>query len=285
MKQHPLILVNQDRCIHCKHCIKVCPAMIFEETSTQLSVNNEEACIGCGHCVAVCPSTAITHSEFPPECIHPINHTLIPHPQQLMELIKARRSNRAFSDKMIPHDTLIQIIEAAHRAPTASNLQQVSFTLITDPKKLAFISQFTVNHYRTILKKLEHPFLKPLLKKIMPDNYNYIPTFRRLIREHEAGNDLILRGAKAVILIHTPKSCRFGCEDSNLAYQNGSLMAESLGVAQFYTGFVCSVTKQTSDLAQGLEITGTIHAGMALGIPTFHFPRYIDKKPLQLQKL
>ena len=108
-----------------------------------------------------------------------------------------------------------------------------------------------------------------------------------LISEFDKGNDLILRGATAVILIHTPSESRFGCQDANLAYQNGSLMAESLGVAQFYTGFVCSAVEQDRNrrLAKMLGISGKIRAGMALGIPAFRYPNYIDRKDINVTKL
>ena len=199
-----------------------------------------------------------------------------------MLLCKSRRSNRAFSTKPIPTEALDQILEAAHRAPTASNQQQVSFTLITDPEKLRLVTDFTIGVFGSISKKLSNPFLKPLLKRIMPEAYRYLPAFDRLIHAQEKGDDLILRKATAVLLIHTPKTNRFGSEDSNLAYQNGSLMAECLGISQFYTGFVCSATKQEKHdtLAKKLGIDGTIHAGMALGMPAFRYPNYIDKKDI-----
>lgn len=63
-------------------------------------------------------------------------------------------------------------------------------------------------------------------------------------REYAGGNDRILRGATAVLLIHAPKESRFGTEDANLAYQNASLMAEVLGVSQIYMGFVLTAVRQ-----------------------------------------
>lgn len=83
-----------------------------------------------------------------------------------------------------------------------------------------------------------------MLKRLRPELYAYLPGFRRLIAEYGKGNDLILREAKTLILIHTPYANRFGAADANLAYQNGSLMAESLGVSQIYTGFVLSALAQ-----------------------------------------
>lgn len=92
----------------------------------------------------------------------------------------------------------------------------------------------------------------------MKDVYKYVPVFNRLKEEHKAGKDPILRKATALLLIHTPKSNRFGSEDANLAYQNASLMAQSLGVSQIYMGFVLTAIRQEGKdtLAKTLGIDG-----------------------------
>ncbi|MDP4290914.1 MAG: nitroreductase family protein [Bacteroidota bacterium] len=281
--------INQATCIKCGKCVKVCPSNIIRQDRSDepAMVESSKGCISCGHCVAVCPSGSVIHSEFPADKVHPVDYALYPTVEQMMLLLKARRSNRAFSTRPIPSGTLDLILEAAHRAPTASNQQQVAFTLITDPAKLRQITEFTIGQFNTAAVKLTNPFLKPVLKRIMPDAYRYLKTFKRLNKEHEKGNDLILRKATAVILIHTPKANRFGSADANLAYQNGSLMAETLGVNQFYTGFVCSAINldKHRTLEKLLGIDGTIHAGMALGIPIFRYPNYVDRVEIQVTKM
>ena len=65
-------------------------------------------------------------------------------------------------------------------------------------------------------------------------------------------------------------------------------MAEALGVAQFYTGFVCTAAgmNRKKELQKLLGIEGcTIHAGMALGMPSFRFDKYIDRKELSLKRI
>lgn len=281
--------IDQNTCIKCGKCVKVCPSVIFiqQETDKTVETENINSCIGCGHCAAVCPTGSVLHSEFQENKLHAIDYSQLPAPEQMMLLCKTRRSNRTLTAKPIPADMLNKILEAAHCAPTATNSQNVSFTLVTDPQKLLLISNFTIGVFDSLLRKLKFPFLKTILKRIMPDIYKYVPAFERLKRDHLAGKDPILRKATALLLIHTPKSNRFGCEDANLAYQNASLMAECLGVSQIYMGFVLVAIKQENkdSLAKSLGINGKIHAVMALGMPSFRYPNYTDRNDIVVNRI
>ena len=275
------IHIEENSCIKCGKCSQVCPAeiMIQDKTTKEIRLEQVGLCIGCGQCVDVCPTGSEIHSDFPPEKIHPINYSLLPTPEQIMLLVKSRRSNRTITSKPIDKKSLEQIVEAARYAPTATNSQQVAFTIVTDPEKLRQISNFTIETFESLVKKLTNPAIKILLKPFMPDVYKYVPAFKILKQKHLEGKDPILRKATALLIIHTPYSNRFGCEDANLAYQNASLMAQSLGISQIYMGFILTAIKQDKKktFSRMLGIDGKIQAIMALGIPAFKYPKYVDR--------
>lgn len=294
--------IDAAACIGCERCVRICTSRIFHvaepETAVpesgasasparkRIGLRDTELCIRCGHCVAVCPVGAITHGDFPADTVHTFNHALRPSPEQVFELIRTRRSNRAFSGADVPEAALAQIIEAAHRAPTASNAQRVAIVQVHDQDVIRDLSRLTIETFLNVARKLESPLVKPLVKPFMPDAYRLFPKMRMLAAEMEKGSDFILRNAKDVLFFYTPKSCRFGCQDANLAYQNASIMAESLDVAHFYTGFVCAAFKQNpKPFLKRLGIEGRIQAGMALGMPAFRFERYIDRRPLDFKKI
>ncbi len=283
------ISIDSQHCIRCGRCVKVCPSLVFgqEQAGADVRITAPENCIVCGHCVAACPATAVVHSEFPADKVHPVDRAQLPSPEQLLLLCKARRSNRALARKPVPQEFVDRILEAAHAAPTASNLQQVGYTVLTAPDDLRFVVEYTLDFCLRILRLLEMPVLGPVIRRFVKGSDRYRQTFHRLIDEYERqGRDRILRGATALVLIHTPEENRFGAIDCQLAYQNGSLMAEALGVSQIYTGFVLTASHadKKNRLARRFGIRGKIHAGMALGMPEFLFPNSIDKRPLDAAK-
>ncbi len=283
------IRVNDSSCIRCGRCVKVCPAQIFvqEKAGGDVTLDKPENCIVCGHCVAACPTGSVEHAEFPAERVHAVDYAAMPTPEQVELLLAVRRSNRALSKRPVPQEMLDRIIAAADRAPTASNARQLGYTLVTDPAELRGVAEYTLGVFGKIEKRLLHPLVKPWLSRIVPGVYRYIPVFKRLKREYAEGRDRILRGATAVLFIHAPKANRFGAEDANLAYQNASLMAEALGVSQVYMGFVLTALRQDKEakLAGRLGLEGRrICAVMALGMPQFRYPNYIDRIPAEVTR-
>lgn len=284
------IEINRESCTRCGKCVRVCPSDVLNSDNEGYAmVKNLEMCIVCGHCAAVCESNSVEHSEFPTSTIHAIDYSLYPTAEQLDLLLKARRSNRALTKKAVPQKLLDKIVEAAYRAPTASNAQGLGYAIITEPEKIMAIRNFTMDVFSGILKMVGNPFVRPIVKMISPDVLKYEKAFKRMQQEHakEGGRDGILRGATAVILIYASAKSRFGAEDANLAYQNGSLMAEVLGVSQIYTGFVLNATRQKKGQLEnilGIPKGCRIFAGMALGMAAFRYANYIDRKPINLQQ-
>lgn len=283
------IRVDGVSCIRCGRCVKVCPSQIFvqEKAGGPVALSKPENCIVCGHCVAACPTGSVAHAEFPPAqgasgrlCGHA--HTCS---GRTADGCAALEPGALAAP--VPQEMLDRIVAAADLAPTATNARQLGYTLVTDPVLLRRMSEYTLGVFGKLADRLSHPLVRPWLSRLLPDVYRYVPVFRKMRREYAGGNDRILRGATAVLLIHAPKESRFGAEDANLAYQNASLMAEALGVSQIYMGFVLTAVRQDrkKGLCKMLGLGGRrICAVMALGMPQFRYPNYIDRTPSPLER-
>ncbi|MCI7782589.1 MAG: nitroreductase family protein [Parabacteroides sp.] len=275
--------IDATRCVRCGKCAWVCPSEILrqEEKGGEIRVQHSEECIACGHCVAVCAKDAIQHSAFPDGTTHPIDYAQLPTADQLFALMQARRSNRALTSRPVPHEALERIVEAATLAPTATNARLLSFTVVTDPEQLRAVADFTIQVFDKLANLLLNPVVKCLVKPFQPELYEkYAPMFASLKEAYAKGEDPILRKATALLIIHSPKSNRFGAEEANLAYQNASLMAESMGVSQIYMGFVLTAIRQAKKgaFSRLLGIEGEVFALMGLGMPAFRYPRSVDHR-------
>ena len=62
-----------------------------------------------------------------------------------LNLLKIRRSVRAFRDKSMPKKQLEKIVDAARFAPTARNVQPWEFVVVTDKNKLTELANLAEN--------------------------------------------------------------------------------------------------------------------------------------------
>lgn len=271
--------IDNDTCIRCGRCVAVCPVQILtqEEKKGDVAVMNLQNCIDCGQCVAICPTDSVLHSSYPKEKVHAIRKELLPSPDALMEIMRRRRSNRAFSQKQVPMEYLDQILEAADLAPTAKNDRPLKFTLVTRPEVLEAVHKACIEVCDRIANQLSGSESKDDRKRGL-----YL---KALSYKYKSGYEVILRYAKALIVIHGDEES--AAADANLAYQNASLMAEALDVAHFYTGYVRMISLMDTEgtIKKTMGIEGRILAGMALGMPQYKFDKYIDRKKQDVSRL
>ncbi len=277
----PSIIIDENKCIHCTHCVQVCPSEIFlGKKDSRIQVCRTEACIKCGHCVDVCPADAISHTSFSAEKIHIIDRSQLPSPSSLMELICSRRSNRTITNKLIPEEILKDILEAARYAPTAENSRLVKVTVL-QKEQIQMVEDATMNFFLSLTRILMKPVFRSITKLCIPDLYKEVPELSRFEKRWKAGERPCTCNAVTLLVFSAPKKYDFGWQDCNLAYQNASLMAESHGVSQVYMGLVQSAFKfMTSRRVSRLLCLPDKHrqyAIMALGFPSLRYRKYTER--------
>lgn len=63
----------------------------------------------------------------------------------LMDVIRARHSTRAFEYQPIPKDVLVQLVDCGRWAPSGRNEQPVEYVVVDDPKIIREVAQVTDN--------------------------------------------------------------------------------------------------------------------------------------------
>ena len=167
---------------------------------------------------------------------------------QVMDAIKNRRSVRVYKNKPLSKDTIDSILEAARYAPTARNLQQLEYKVITK-KDLA---QRISDRITSLLKK----------------NYPSIQLRNR---------SSLFYDAPLLIIITGPKDSMWTYSDAALAVQNVMLYATSIGLGSCFIEMARFIDED-EELKRELHISADrkVAAAVICG--------YADENPAEKEK-
>jgi nitroreductase/NAD-dependent dihydropyrimidine dehydrogenase PreA subunit len=258
-----LLIIDQEKCKKDGICAKECPMAIIRlqepEGYPELIPGAEPFCIQCGHCVAVCPHGALSHAQVPVENCPALQKDLLISEEQAVQFLRSRRSIRFFKDRPVEKERIQELIEVARYAPTASNAQVVEWLVFTDRAKIKKLAGLAVDWMRSVLQ------LNPL-----PAQATYLPM---IVGAWDAGYDVVLREAPALIVASAPKSDLNGLVDVTLALSYLELAAVAKGLGTCWAGLVQGAILSSQPLknALGLPEGHTHHYPMMLGYPK---PKY-----------
>jgi nitroreductase len=168
---------------------------------------------------------------------------------EIMDIIKKRISIRAYKDKPLPAETVKALLEAARLAPSARNLQQLEYKVITN---------------KELINKMSDSISK-VMEKQMPKMPNM------------PGRINFFYGAPLLVLITGPGENHWINSDAALAAQNIMLYATSINLGSCFIG-MAKIIEQDKALLAELHITADqiIAAAVVCGYP--------DEKPAVKEK-
>ena len=125
------ITVDKDRCIHCGQCARDCfigCLVMGNDGIPHYADGYGQGCVGCQHCMAVCPTGALSFGGVNPD---ELPETGYGDPDEILSLIRSRRSIRRYKMQDVPPEKLDAIREATYRnikeSGPASPLYQFSY--------------------------------------------------------------------------------------------------------------------------------------------------------------
>ena len=289
------VTIDTELCKKDGLCAMICPEAVFQQdekvTVPKISNEHMERCIACGHCVAICRQGAISHSEFPPTTIRAIPFGQMPTTEQVLALLKTRRSIRAFRDKPLMKNTIEAIIDGARFAPSGHNSQSTEFLVVQDRAVLNKVSAMVIEYLKFEIKRFSNPLFRTVAlladRDLAESGLHEIPGFKRMIQLFESGADPILNGAPVLLAFHARRTVGFADVNAQLALQNASLVAHALGIGHFYTGWVLSPCRAPMARAWnrripsllGIPPDNNLYGALALGYPIPRFKNMIERKP------
>ena len=287
-----IVRINQDLCKACGICSDICPrhipVTVEEDTKkiTMISSERIDLCMECGHCTAVCPNCAIQVKCFNEEQFTAIKELDIDD-QQLLSLMKQRRSIRRYKNKPVPRDIINRIIGAAHTSPTGTGRMTTGVIVIDNPKTIATFSELVYELYEKLEKGLKNPISRFVIrqragKKMIKTLQDFVmPGMHWYIRWHREGkSNEILRDCPALMLFHSPISEPMGSENCLIAAFHAIMMAEVLDVGSCLNDLIPPACNRVPEIRNllGLPDDHEVYASITMGYSKYQFKRIPPRK-------
>lgn len=284
-------VIDPGLCTNCGRCVKVCSTDVLIAGEVCPAPEGATPCFVCGHCVAVCPTGAITHPAMNPEHFREL---LPPEagvtPELLFDLLRKRRSVRAYTDEQITEDEIIRLIEAGVQAPSGLNAQSWHFTMIRDPDRLLHIRRRVVAIYLSLLHMLDGRVSRTMLRltvgaQAIQQLEEARPILENIITAHQEGRDRLLWGAPTLIVVHSPEEDPAGTESAHYAVTNMMLMATAMGLGTCLIGFLTVVAERDARLRKylGVPEDHTVDAALVVGHADVEFLTSVDKRAAAIE--
>ena len=195
----------------------------------------------------------------------------------MLDLIKQRRSIRAFTSQMPPRELILECLEAASWAPNPTSQQPWQFIVLTG-KLLQAVCRTIKENFKPVPGPQELPIsaaTQEMLAKRKQENFSQMLTF---LKEHNydmqsaAEGNFTFHGAPVGIIFGV-----YPCKDQNYlkstvaAMQNFMLAASSRGLGTCWMNAV-SICQEHIKRELALEDELILIDGIAVGYPDPHSP-------------
>ena len=299
MDRQVTTFIDPERCIGCGACVSVCPSGTLTLLDGKARVTGT-ASLGCGHCEAVCPTEAVRVGAITEEATRfrtvSIDRSWLPHGRYdaagLIRLMGSRRSCRQYTGAPVDPAVLEDLVRAGVLAPSGTNSQQWTFTLLCGRKDVEALGERVGRFFERLNRMSEKPWLRGLLKLVGKpelDRYHreYAETVKAALREHaESGVDRLFHGATAAIVVGSKPGATCPSEDALLATQNILLAAHAMGLGTCLIGFAVAAMKKDPSIGRflGIPEQEAVHAVIALGHPSETWQRIAGRKPFEMRR-
>lgn len=266
-----MIIINYEKCIGCGMCVADCSTNALSIKAGHLEADNEK-CFECGHCVAVCPESAASVDGYDDnEILSFENDSFQVNSENLLNLIKYKRSIRQYEDSAVEPKKIKMLIEAGRYTATAGNSQLIRYILLKD----------RLDEIRLKTMKALHDLA------VSDSNYiklhpQYKEKFTNMYVEYQSlGKDRLFFNAPLVIVAVADNSKGYRVDvDGSLAMRSIELMAASLGLGSCYVGNFVTACDAATEIKSLLNIKDNekIVTVLTVGYPATKYYRTVNRR-------
>ena len=285
--------IDEALCNGCGLCVKVCPSETITMKGKKAVVTGTES-LNCGHCMAVCPTGAVQVASLDKGLstfkTFEANPDWMPHGKgdirDLVNLMQSRRSCRNYQPKAVPKEILEDLVKIGVSAPSGTNSQQWTFTILPDRLAVLQLAQWVGGFFRKMNRTAENAFIRKSMALLgKPELEQYFQDYYEKIRDglelwEKEGKDLLFHGATAAIVVGSKKDASCPAEDALLATQNILLSAHVSGLGTCLIGFAIEAMKRDRRILRwmGIPDDENAYAVIALGYPKERYQRVTGRK-------
>ncbi len=267
-------IVDRDRCIRDGLCVFACGRRALADDGEGGPLARDmDLCNACGHCSAVCPVGAVISPKCGGERATPLPDAPDTGFTGGARFLLFCRSIRRFKEESVAEQEILDILDIARKAPSASNTQPVSWLVLNDREKARSFSDLTMDWFATAVRK----------DPVLSSRYRVDDMLAR----HKNGDDPILRGAPAAVFALTAKDAAWGPVDASIAVTYFCLAAHAANIGSCWCGFGIRALEKYAPLREFIGIGDDVAVqGMAFfGYPAISYAAVPPRKPLRLKWL
>lgn len=265
--------VDNQKCIGCGRCVKVCPGGILyldkdrKAKMTNVSSFGWNGCWQCEHCLAVCPEGAVRVLGHKPEdSILPADVNAA---APVMDaLIANRHSCRRYQERNVDAQIVNDMIARLANAPNGGNKQQVEFTLIDDVEQM---KRFRELAYKEMERLAECGIFPEGFDKA---SYEDMKRWEKTVRP-----DMLFCGAPHILIPHAPLGSGEPVQDVLIAGSYFELLCASRGLGCILLTFPLNALNRMPDVKALLQIPEYHYIGMIIGFgyPEIPYARGVQR--------
>jgi nitroreductase len=240
-------------------------------------------CVGCDQCVAVCPEGAVSvgfvdRSALQLETVPQTEGYVAPGQADagaLVRLMRSRRSVREYLPDPVPEAVLRDLIRIGTTAPSGTNSQRWTFTMLPDRDAVLVLAGEVAAFYENLNKLSANPAARLFAKLFLKDSLGkYYRGYRATVvkgldQYRKEGRDRLFHSAPAVLLVGSKPGASCAAEDALLATQNILLAAHAMGYGTCLIGFAVEALRHQPAIkdALGIDRNEAIYSVITVGRP------------------
>jgi ferredoxin len=151
--------LNAAACVGCGACVRDCPIHILTlgpDAKPAVKAGKEDSCIHCQHCLAVCPKAAISVCGKDPADSLPVAGMDVPSAEQMKNLLYSRRSIRQYLPRDVARGLVDRLLAILANVPTGCNAQDLTFSVVYGKAQMDILRERVIE---TIAKAPMPPML------------------------------------------------------------------------------------------------------------------------------